>query len=53
MGGIGFTMSLFVSSLAFENEELQQAAKIGILIASLIASLCGYLIMRSALAGKE
>lgn len=53
LGGIGFTMSLFVSSLAFENEELQQAAKIGILIASLIASLCGYLIMRSALAGKE
>ncbi len=49
LGGIGFTMSLFISGLAFEHEELQHAAKLGILIASLIASLCGYMVMRSAL----
>ncbi len=43
LGGIGFTMSIFVTLLAFEaNLELQAIAKVAILLASLIAGLLGY-----------
>ena len=37
LGGIGFTVSLLISELAFANEESLGAAKIGVLIASLAA----------------
>lgn len=39
--GIGFTMSLFIAQLAFDNESLIQSAKMGILIASTIAAALG------------
>jgi len=43
LGGIGFTMSIFVADLAFvNNEELIFQAKIGILVASLFAGLFGF-----------
>ena len=43
LGGIGFTMSIFVADLAFVGQEtLIFQAKIGVLIASLIAGLLGY-----------
>lgn len=43
LGGIGFTMSIFVADLAFINSpELVFQAKIGILTASLFAGLFGY-----------
>ena len=48
VAGIGFTVSLFVAGLAFESAELQEAAKAGILLASALASLAGYLILRGA-----
>lgn len=44
--GIGFTMSLFVTSLAFNNDSFITMAKIGILSASLLAGIIGYLILR-------
>ena len=43
LGGIGFTMSIFVADLAFiNNPELIFQAKVGILAASLFAGLFGY-----------
>ena len=48
VAGIGFTVSLFVAGLAFESAELQEAAKAGILLASALASLAGFLILRRA-----
>ena len=46
--GIGFTMSLFISLLAFADPLLQTEAKFGILAGSLLAGVTGYLILRSA-----
>lgn len=47
LGGIGFTMSIFVADLAFAgNEVLVFQAKVGILSASLFAGLLGYLWLR-------
>jgi len=44
LAGIGFTMSIFIAQLGFEgNEELLLMAKTGILIASLVAGVSGYL----------
>lgn len=43
LGGIGFTMSIFVAELAFEGlPDLIFQAKVGILLASLISGLIGY-----------
>ncbi|WP_345992821.1 Na+/H+ antiporter NhaA [Sulfurimonas sp. HSL-1716] len=47
LGGIGFTMSIFVADLAFPgNSELVFQAKVGILSASLFAGIFGYLWLR-------
>lgn len=54
LAGIGFTMSLFISSLAFEGAELLEDAKVGILVASLLAGGIGLLILyRSGMATKR
>ncbi len=49
LAGVGFTMSLFVSELAFKDPELVTEAKVGILIASLIAGVLGYVLLQKAL----
>jgi NhaA family Na+:H+ antiporter len=45
LGGIGFTMSLFIAGLAFRNPADYSAAKIAIFIASLIAAVLGTIIL--------
>ncbi len=45
VAGIGFTVSLFITSLAFEDESIIAQAKIGILFASLVAGLMGLVIL--------
>jgi len=47
LGGIGFTMSIFIANLAFTNNSaLIDASKIGIIIGSVIAGIVGYVILR-------
>jgi len=48
LGGVGFTMSLFISGLAFTDAAFILQAKLGIMLASLTAGVAGYLILRSA-----
>jgi len=48
LAGIGFTMSLFISNLAFEQKIYVEQAKMGILLASLAAGLIGYYILKTA-----
>ena len=44
--GIGFTMSLFIGSLAFTDPEYQTSVRLGVLLASLLAGVLGYLTLR-------
>jgi NhaA family Na+:H+ antiporter len=46
LAGIGFTVSLFITTLAFADPALIAAAKVGILTASLLAGLAGVTILR-------
>jgi NhaA family Na+:H+ antiporter len=45
LGGIGFTMSIFVANLAFNDRELIDMAKLSIIIASITAALIGYWVL--------
>ncbi|MGQ0745031.1 MAG: Na+/H+ antiporter NhaA [Acidimicrobiales bacterium] len=53
LGGIGFTVSLFIAELAFAPGPVQDAAKVGILLASVAAALLGTLLLRRALASAR
>jgi NhaA family Na+:H+ antiporter len=52
LAGIGFTMSLFISGLAFGSGPLQAVAKVAIIVASLVAGTAGYLVLRGTGAGS-
>jgi NhaA family Na+:H+ antiporter len=41
LAGIGFTMSMFISDLAFKDESFKQIAKVGIMAASLLSAIIG------------
>jgi NhaA family Na+:H+ antiporter len=45
LGGIGFTMSIFIALLSFQNADYQNQAKFAILIASVIAGISGFLLL--------
>lgn len=53
LGAIGFTMSLFITEMAFENELYSTQAKIGIFSASIIAGLIGYFYLKISAKNKE
>ncbi|HEY0978661.1 MAG TPA: Na+/H+ antiporter NhaA, partial [Flavobacteriales bacterium] len=47
MSGVGFTMAVFINELAFEDAVVREEAKLGILFASLVAGLIGFLLLRN------
>jgi NhaA family Na+:H+ antiporter len=50
LGGIGFTMSIFVAGLAFPEGPLLASAKLGILVASAISGVVGFVVLKIILA---
>lgn len=46
LGGIGFTMSLFVSGLSFTSPEMMIASKLGILAGSVLSAACGIVVLQ-------
>lgn len=46
LGGIGFTMSIFITLLAFSDPEIIQASKTSVLLTSLVSGVTGYAILR-------
>ena len=57
LGGIGFTVSLFIANLSFPldseaNIMLLNQAKLGILAGSLLSGIIGYLILKISLPRK-
>jgi len=51
--GIGFTMSLFIGSLAFTVDEYMNQVRLSVLLGSLISAVVGYLILLAATSGQE
>ena len=51
LGGIGFTMSIFITLLAFDHPDLIQSSKISILLSSLVAGATGFLILQRSASG--
>ncbi|GIJ93334.1 Na+/H+ antiporter NhaA [Capnocytophaga stomatis] len=52
LGGIGFTMSIFITLLAFDNELIINNAKLIILISSLAAGILGFVTLKLSLKSK-
>jgi NhaA family Na+:H+ antiporter len=52
LGGIGFTMSIFITLLAFDDPDLVNSSKIAILIASCTAAILGFILLKLSL-GKS
>jgi len=53
LGGLGFTMSLFINNLAYSDQTLIDSAKMGILIGSVVAGIVGFVVLKAALKGAE
>lgn len=47
LGGIGFTMSIFIALLSFNDPLMQAEAKFAILIASVIAGITGFMLLKT------
>jgi NhaA family Na+:H+ antiporter len=48
LAGIGFTMSLFIGTLAFTDPEYARGVRLGVLSGSLLSAISGYVILRLA-----
>lgn len=53
LGGIGFTMSIFITILAFDDPHVIQSSKIAILLGSLVAGVAGFLVLRNSAVEPE
>lgn len=53
LAGIGFTVSLFISELAFDDSQYISFAKIGIFVASIIAGIGGYILLKISCTGEK
>jgi len=53
LAGIGFTVALFITELGFDDAAMTDAAKLAILVASLLAGVVGASILRSANGGDH
>jgi NhaA family Na+:H+ antiporter len=51
--GIGFTMSLFIGTLAFEGDELLNAVRLGVLMGSFASGLIGFILLRFFCANEK
>ena len=49
LGGIGFTMSIFITLLAFDHRALIEESKMAIMFSSLVAGIAGFLILKFTL----
>lgn len=49
LGGIGFTMSIFVSMLAFDDADMISASKLAILLSSTLAAVLGLLLIKKSI----
>ncbi|MDF2452563.1 MAG: Na+/H+ antiporter NhaA [Bacteroidota bacterium] len=52
LGGIGFTMSIFITLLAFDNPDIVNNSKIAVLIASFVAGTIGFILLKLTLKNK-
>lgn len=53
LAGIGFTMSLFIGTLAFESVEHATSVRVGVLVGSILSGVCGYMLLRHTLGKLE
>jgi NhaA family Na+:H+ antiporter len=53
LGGIGFTMSLFIGMLAFPDPAYAAPLRLGVLVGSLLSAIGGYLLLRFGLPGHR
>jgi len=53
LGGIGFTMSLFISGLSFDSQLLLDYAKLGILLGSVLSGLAGITFLALSLRSRQ
>lgn len=53
LAGIGFTMSLFIGTLAFSDPEHAAAVRIGVLSGSTLSAILGYIVLRYALSHAD
>lgn len=51
--GVGFTMSLFIGTLAFADPEMLNNVRIGVLSGSIMSALLGYAVLRLAVSGAR
>jgi NhaA family Na+:H+ antiporter len=50
LAGIGFTMSLFIGTLAWESADFAAPVRLGVLAGSLVSGLAGYAMLRATMA---